>query len=66
MYPSWVSTKPEPLAAEVVVCPKMFTVVFTVMPTQEARLAAYSCSGVMGWPPLLLATVSTSTVGRSP
>ena len=37
---SWVSTKPEPLAAEVVVWPKMFTVVFTVMPTQEARLAA--------------------------
>ena len=60
-------TKPEPLAAEVVVCPKMFTeVVDTVMPTQEARLAAYSCSGVMGWPPLLLDTVSTFTVGRWP
>ena len=41
IYPSWVSTKPEPLAAEVVVCPKIFTdVVDTVMPTQEARLLA--------------------------
>ena len=40
--------------------PKMFTVVVeTVMPTQEPRLAAYSCSGVMALPLLLFTTVWT-------